>query len=505
MPESSTQQRVHCSNLYLFICLMQPSFVMSRATRIHNPHSQTPAPLTAVQAGFYCGTSWSDVTSKCKKNCPSGEDTDCPGGETCFAFTGCKEDRGWGEDPSKWVPGYDRWGNSIAEMVAQMKLEEEAEAAIAAAEGRPAEGSAGGNDAEEEPLCRDVRVTITADNWPQETTWKIIDTDTGNDVIAGDGEDLVPGEPVSEELCLPSWACYRFAIEDAGGGRAVLRARQRHVPGGVRRGDDQVRCGVPRRGDGGVRVRDGRADVQADERADARADAEADEKKGRRRRDVQQQQLGRFGRVGPLGRRRRAPVRAESAGGRGVHRRGPVLRQVRRLLQRAHRHRGRLVLRRRGEVLGRRGVRQRAGSGGRSRGPGGDGGRGSAVDGGQTEARNCRDSEARNYRDSEARNCRDSREAEGDHTNDGDCTKATATAARRCSCSRLRSAHENANAHADETDRDERACVVDANGISNDNKPHGGSVGGADADANCGELFTAGSKNAIEEGTLLPQ
>jgi hypothetical protein len=34
---------------------------------------QTRAPLTALQAGFFCGLDWDDAITNCKMRCPSGE------------------------------------------------------------------------------------------------------------------------------------------------------------------------------------------------------------------------------------------------------------------------------------------------------------------------------------------------------------------------------------------------------------------------------------------------
>jgi hypothetical protein len=170
---------------------------------------QSSSPLSGVQAGFFCGASWSDTVSKCKKRCPSGEDTECPGDETCFAYTGCRKENGYGDDPSQWVPGYNEWGEAMAEYVAS----------LAADEGKGGDGGGGKNDnAEGEPLCIPTEVTITADNWPQEITWRIIDVETGTDVVTGNGDDdLTPGVAFAHTTCLPSWACYEFVIEDAGG------------------------------------------------------------------------------------------------------------------------------------------------------------------------------------------------------------------------------------------------------------------------------------------------
>ena len=129
------------------------SIVRCRAHK-HELH-QTYAPLTAVQGGFFCGTSWSDVTSKCKKRCPSGEDTDCPGEESCFAYTGCTEERGYGSDPSQWIPGYDEFGNSLSQIAAQL-IQDKEQAKQEAAEAAALEETG-------EPLCKNVKVMITAD------------------------------------------------------------------------------------------------------------------------------------------------------------------------------------------------------------------------------------------------------------------------------------------------------------------------------------------------------
>ncbi|KAL7526350.1 hypothetical protein ACHAWF_001736 [Thalassiosira exigua] len=154
-------------------------------------------------------------TSLCKKRCPSGEDTDCPVGETCFAYTGCKEEKGYGEDPSKWVPGYDWWGNSMSNLVAQIKEEEGKEQELVNQSN--AQGGSGNGGGDDEPLCLDAKVTIKAENWPQEITWKIVDLETGHDVVVGDNGELDPGVSVTKTVCLPSWGCYEFVIEDAGG------------------------------------------------------------------------------------------------------------------------------------------------------------------------------------------------------------------------------------------------------------------------------------------------
>jgi len=164
---------------------------------------------------MFCGTSWADVVRGCRKRCPGGQDTDCPGDETCFAFTGCTSEKGYGKDPSKWVPGYNQWGDSIAEIVASQKLKGQANGSDDGGGGTSSNTSA--KERPQQPLCIDVTVTVTPDDWPQETNWYIIDLKTGNNVISSSAIDQLSGVPFSKHSCLPSQACYQFTIEDAGG------------------------------------------------------------------------------------------------------------------------------------------------------------------------------------------------------------------------------------------------------------------------------------------------
>ena len=66
---------------------------------------------SSIQRDFYCGASWEDAVM-CNKECPSGEDPECPVGQTCFADTGCKAKL-----------SYDQFGNIVEE-----EEEEESEA-----------------------------------------------------------------------------------------------------------------------------------------------------------------------------------------------------------------------------------------------------------------------------------------------------------------------------------------------------------------------------------------
>ena len=49
----------------------------------------------------FCGTSYQDVISGCKQPCPSGNSNQCPGGEQCFANTGCSIDNIGAPPPAK--------------------------------------------------------------------------------------------------------------------------------------------------------------------------------------------------------------------------------------------------------------------------------------------------------------------------------------------------------------------------------------------------------------------
>ena len=49
----------------------------------------------------FCGTSYQDVISGCKQPCPSGDSSQCSGGEQCFANTGCSIDNIGAPPPTK--------------------------------------------------------------------------------------------------------------------------------------------------------------------------------------------------------------------------------------------------------------------------------------------------------------------------------------------------------------------------------------------------------------------
>lgn len=51
---------------------------------------QTQAQDEQVSDDFYCGETWSDAATNCRRRCPSGDHDDCLGfGGRCFQFTGC--------------------------------------------------------------------------------------------------------------------------------------------------------------------------------------------------------------------------------------------------------------------------------------------------------------------------------------------------------------------------------------------------------------------------------
>ena len=66
------------------------------------------------------------------------------------------------------------------------------------------------------PSCTDVTVTITLDNYPQETSWQIVDD--GGTVMASGGTygSLPDGTTVTETVCLED-GCYDFTINDTYG------------------------------------------------------------------------------------------------------------------------------------------------------------------------------------------------------------------------------------------------------------------------------------------------
>jgi hypothetical protein len=44
---------------------------------------------TASDSDFYCGATWTEAMVSCAITCPSGDDTECPNGQICFAAANC--------------------------------------------------------------------------------------------------------------------------------------------------------------------------------------------------------------------------------------------------------------------------------------------------------------------------------------------------------------------------------------------------------------------------------
>ena len=110
------------------------------------------------------------ISTNCKRKCPSGESPECPFDEHCFSLTPCTEEKGYPEDYG-FVP-------------------------------------------EVSGDCVPFQVTIVADHWPKETSWEIINTQVEDEIIAeGSSDDLVPGEPVQFLECVNNKnGCYEFRI-----------------------------------------------------------------------------------------------------------------------------------------------------------------------------------------------------------------------------------------------------------------------------------------------------
>lgn len=77
------------------------------------------------------------------------------------------------------------------------------------------------NEEEVDEECIDFKVVITADDWPAETSWSIVqvldDGSTTEDLLAeGTNDPLISGEAVEYHECLPK-TCMQFTIRDTGG------------------------------------------------------------------------------------------------------------------------------------------------------------------------------------------------------------------------------------------------------------------------------------------------
>jgi len=139
----------------------------------------TFAPMPALKASFYCGVDWNYAITKCPKKCPSGEDPECPEGESCFAYTGCTEEMGYPEGEGDNVDGK-------------------------------------GSSSIDPETCATLEVEIVADNWPQENSWSVTD-ESGEIVVEGVSDELERGESFKWHECINKNQCYQFTIFDTGG------------------------------------------------------------------------------------------------------------------------------------------------------------------------------------------------------------------------------------------------------------------------------------------------
>ena len=57
---------------------------------------------TDPEATYFCGTNWEDANTLCKVRCPSSKSDDCPVDQSCFAFTGCNEQKQPTAAPIAW-------------------------------------------------------------------------------------------------------------------------------------------------------------------------------------------------------------------------------------------------------------------------------------------------------------------------------------------------------------------------------------------------------------------
>ncbi|KAJ3242661.1 hypothetical protein HDU78_001330 [Chytriomyces hyalinus] len=88
-------------------------------TSCGNTPAPSPVPTNTGSTGgsIRCGSSWADANGKCGKSCPSGQNTECSNGETCFrdlSTAGCS-----GTTP---VPGPQPDPSGISSLVSESKL-----------------------------------------------------------------------------------------------------------------------------------------------------------------------------------------------------------------------------------------------------------------------------------------------------------------------------------------------------------------------------------------------
>ncbi|KAL3811895.1 hypothetical protein ACHAXA_005561 [Cyclostephanos tholiformis] len=78
-----------------------------------------------------------------------------------------------------------------------------------------AEDTKSGDDGEEMVCTDDFFLAVSTDNNPGETTWNVIDNDTGDEVLAG-GPYSLPMAVYTQRACLPNGS-YTFTMLDDGG------------------------------------------------------------------------------------------------------------------------------------------------------------------------------------------------------------------------------------------------------------------------------------------------
>eukprot|EP00804_Cyclotella_cryptica_P006850 CCRYP_010966-RC/>CCRYP_010966-RC protein AED:0.09 eAED:0.09 QI:59/0.92/0.86/1/0.85/0.8/15/815/1501 len=67
-----------------------PPTVSPTITSKPTEHPVEFIPEDDMRHSYWCGVDWNDVVTNCPQPCTSGQDTECPDGQTCFAFTTCR-------------------------------------------------------------------------------------------------------------------------------------------------------------------------------------------------------------------------------------------------------------------------------------------------------------------------------------------------------------------------------------------------------------------------------
>jgi hypothetical protein len=74
---------------------LDPNRPTKYPTRPPKLPTHSPLSISDPKRTFFCGTDWSDASSKCMVWCPNGDDSLCPFGQSCFGDTTCiKTDEG---------------------------------------------------------------------------------------------------------------------------------------------------------------------------------------------------------------------------------------------------------------------------------------------------------------------------------------------------------------------------------------------------------------------------